>query len=97
MDKGGRESPYQCVGDEGSSAGLECLSPLNHGGVHSLDGWQCYSGGTYYIKAGGMVSQVMYNLAQDILNWAEQLSVFLTVRYIPSKKNILANQLTCMD
>ena len=51
----------------------------------------------YIKRQGGTVSQVMCNLAKDILFWAEQLLVFLTVKYILGKKNILGNQLNHLN
>ena len=47
----------------------------------------------YIKKQGGTVSQVMWDLAQEILSWRGQLVIYLTAWYIPRKKNILADSL----
>ena len=46
----------------------------------------------YLKKQGGTVSPVMCTLTQEILDWTEQFSVFLKVRYILGKKYIMAGQ-----
>ena len=39
----------------------------------------------------------MYDLAQGIMAWSELYSVTFAARYIPKKKNVMVDQLSCLD
>ena len=43
---------------------------------------------------GGMVSRVLCCMASDIVLWTERHSVCMLARYMPGKKNVLADQLS---
>ena len=45
----------------------------------------------YLRKQGGTVSVDVCRLVREIIGWSELHLVSITVRYIPGKKNILAN------
>ena len=51
----------------------------------------------YLRHQGGTVSRVLCLLASKIILWTEQHSICLSVRYIPGRKSILADQLGCPD
>ena len=51
----------------------------------------------YLKKQRGIVSKALCNLAQEIVLWTEVHSITLSARYIPGKKNVLADQLSCPD
>ncbi|XP_068250378.1 uncharacterized protein [Palaemon carinicauda] len=47
-----------------------------------------------YIKEGGLRSKELCELALQILKWAEKEEINLTARFIPGKKNVLADGLS---
>ena len=94
---GGRTgSPHHCIGDEDGLTSFGCLLDQIMGESVVLMS-DIVTAVAYTKKQGGIVSQVIYNLTKDILDWAEQFSVFFTVRYIMGKKNILADQRSSPD
>ena len=52
---------------------------------------------TFLKKQGGLVSLDMCRLAQEIIAWLELHIVSITVKYIPGKKNVLADQISHPD
>ena len=51
----------------------------------------------YLKKHGGAVSKVMCSLAQEIVVWSELHLLAISARYIPRKKNVLADESSCPD
>ena len=49
---------------------------------------------SYINKQGGLVSTPLYLLTRQILTWAESNSVSLIGRFVPGRRNILADQLS---
>ena len=51
-----------------------------------------------YLKdQGDTVSRVMCDMAREVIQWSKLHSVTLLALYIASKKNVLADQLSCSD
>ena len=51
----------------------------------------------YVNKQGGTVSSSLYLLVRQVLTWAESHSVVLVGRYVPGRRNVLADQLSRQD
>ena len=51
----------------------------------------------YLQHQGGTVSRCLCQMASAIIVWAESRSVLLEALYMPGKKNIPADQLSCLD
>ena len=51
----------------------------------------------YLKKQEGTVSRVICGLVQEIVDWSQLHLVTLSVRYIPGKKKVLADHLSCPD
>ena len=70
----------------------------DHGRVGSSDERQCYSGGFSQEGRGcSFTRQDMCSLAQEFIEWAKLNLITITVRYIPRKNNIVADQLSRPD
>ncbi|XP_066969121.1 uncharacterized protein [Macrobrachium rosenbergii] len=48
-------------------------------------------------KQGGLVSLQLHQLTVQVHKWAIAHTVELSARYIPEKKNVVANKLSCQD
>ena len=51
----------------------------------------------YLQHQGSTVPRTVCLMASEITRWTEQHSAYLSARYIPRRKNILADQLSCPD
>ena len=52
---------------------------------------------SYLLNQGSTVSPVLCHMAAEVIFWTECHSVSLTARYIPGRRNVLADFLSCPD
>ena len=87
FDSTGEGTSYQCLWNEGSSISPRHLPALNHEWRSTVV--------VYLKKQGGTVFVDMWRLAQEIIAWSELHIVTILASYIPGKKNLTTDQLSC--
>ena len=87
---------HQHPGDVGSITGPGIISPpASRTKCHQMS--DNMSVVAYLRHQGGTVSRRLFHMASVIAIWAERHSIHLETRYIPGKRNSLADQLSCLD